>query len=82
MCFGLQWLAQVLIWVVVLCAVLALLRLLISFVLPKLGLGAEILSFIISALTIIFWAIVCIAAIVFIFDLIACIMPSMPRLTR
>lgn len=82
MCFGLQWIEQVLIWFVVICAVVALLRLLISFVLPKLGFGAEILSFLVQAVTILMWAIICIAAIIFIFDLIACPMPSLPRLTR
>lgn len=82
MCFGLQWFENVLIWIIVVCAAVALIRLLISFVLPKLGLGAEILSFIIMALTIVFWAIICIAAVIFIFDLIACLAPSisMPRL--
>lgn len=80
MCFGLQWIEQVLIWAVVLCAVIALLRLLVSFVLPRLGLGADILSFVVQAITILMWAIICIAAIIFIFDLIACLMPSLPRL--
>lgn len=80
MCFSLQWVEQLLIWLVVICAVVALLRLLVSFVLPKLGLGAEVLAFIVRAVTIIMWAVICIAAIIFIFDLIACLAPSMPRL--
>jgi hypothetical protein len=80
MCFGLEWIKDVLIWLVVICAVIALLRLLVSFVLPRLGLGAEILSFIVSAVTILMWAIICIAALIFIFDLIACLAPSVPRL--
>ncbi len=80
MCFGLEWLKDILIWLVVICAVIALLRLLVSFVLPRLGFGAEILSFLVSAVTIVIWAIVCIAAIIFIFSLISCLGPSMPRL--
>jgi len=84
MCFGLAWFENVLIWIVVVCAVIALLKLLVSFVLPKLGIGAEILSFIVSAITIIIWAIICIFAIIFIFELIACLMGSggisVPRL--
>jgi hypothetical protein len=80
MCFGLEWLKDILIWLVVICAVIALLRLLVSFVIPKLGFGAEILSFLVSAVTIVIWAIICIAAIIFIFNLIACLGPSMPRL--
>ncbi len=82
MCFSLQWLANLLIWIVIVCAVVALVRLLIAFVLPHLGIGAPILDFIIKALWIVLWAIICIAAIVFIFDLISCLGPSMPRLGR
>lgn len=82
MCFGLAWIEQVLIWIVVVCAIIALLRLLVSFVLPKLGLGGEIVSFVVRAVWILIWAIVCIAAIIFIFDLIACLLPSigLPRM--
>lgn len=82
MCFGLQWFEQVLIWIVVVCAVVALLRLLITFILPKLGLGAEVLAFLVQAFTIVFWAVVCVAAIIFIFELISCLGPSMslPRM--
>ena len=80
MCFGLTWLESLLIWVVTVCAIVALLKLLISFVLPKLGVGGEILNFIIRAITIVIWAIVCIALIYFIFTLIACIAPSFPHL--
>ncbi len=80
MCFSLAWLANLLIWIIVVCAVVALVRLLISFVLPHLGIGGPILDFIIKALWIVIWAIVCIAAVVFIFQLIECLGPSMPRL--
>lgn len=80
MCFGLEWFKDLLIWIIVICAVLALLKLLVNLLLPKLGIGAEILSFLVQAVTIIFWAIICIAAVIFIFDLIVCLMPSMPRL--
>lgn len=82
MCFGLEWFENLIIWIIVVCAVVALIKLLIRFVLPKLGLGAEILGFIVAALTIVFWAIICIACVIFIFDLVACLGPSMhmPRL--
>ncbi len=80
MCFSLAWLANLLIWIIVVCAVVALVRLLIAFVLPHLGIGGPILDFIVKALWIVLWAVICIAAVVFVFDLVACILPSMPRL--
>jgi hypothetical protein len=85
MCFGLAWFEQVLIWIVIVVAVISLLRLLVSFVLPKLGLGAEIVTFLIAAVRIIIWAIVCIFAIFFIFELISCLLSmggglSLPRM--
>jgi hypothetical protein len=79
MCFGLAWIESLIIWVIVICAVIALLKLLAGFILPKLGLSAEILAFVIKAITIVIWAIICIAAVYFIFDLIACLAPSLPR---
>jgi len=55
-------------------------RLLIAFVLPHLGLNAEVVSFVARALYIIMWMVICIAAVVFIFGLISCFAPSVPRL--
>lgn len=75
MCFSLEWLVHILIVVVVIVAVLALLNLLVSFIAPKLRLAAEVLAFIVAAIRIIIWAVVCIAAIIFIADLIGCLLP-------
>lgn len=80
MCFSLEWLKDLIIWIIIICAVVALIRLLMAFVIPHLGIGGPILDFIVKALWIVIWAIICIAAVVFIFDLVACIIPSMPRL--
>lgn len=81
MCFSLEWLRDVLIWIIVICAVVALIQLLTRFVVPKLtNVSAEVISFIIQALTIIMWAVICIAAVIFIFSLISCLGPSMPRI--
>jgi hypothetical protein len=71
-CFGLGWIEQFLVWLVVICMVIALLRLLVAFVVPRLGLSAEIVTFVVKAITIVIWAIVLIACIYFIFDIIAC----------
>jgi hypothetical protein len=83
LCFGLQWFENLIILIIIVCAVVALLRLLISFVIPKLGVGAEVVSFIVRALTIVIWAIVCIALVYFVFSLIQCLLGggiSLPRL--
>ena len=77
MCFGLSWLEAFLVWLVVICAVIAILRLLVMFVVPRLGLGAEVVSFVVRAITIVIWAIVLIACIYFVFDLLACFSPSL-----
>jgi hypothetical protein len=50
MCFSLEWLRDLLIWIIVVCGVVALVRLLIAFVLPHLGLTADVLSFVARAL--------------------------------
>ena len=80
MCFSLEWLRDLLIWIIVVCAVVALVRLLVAVVLPHLGLGAEVVSVVARARYIIMWMVICIAAVVFIFGLISCLAPSMPRL--
>jgi hypothetical protein len=79
-CFSLQWLEALLVWLIVICAVVALLRLLIGFVIPKLGLGGEVLGFVVKAITIVIWAIVCIGLVYLVFSLVICLGPSMPRL--
>jgi hypothetical protein len=78
MCFGLGWVENLLIWLIVVCAIVALLRLLISFVLPRLGMEAEIMAVVIRAITIVIWAMVCIALVYFVFELIACLLPLAP----
>jgi len=81
-CFSLELLKNFLIWLVIICGAIALIQLLIRFIRPRIvGPGGEILDFVISALWIVLWVVIAIAAIVFIFDLIACLGPSlMPRL--
>lgn len=72
MCFSLGWFENLLIWLVIIGAVVSLLKLLlIPYILAPLGNPGAI---IIKALDIIVWAIVAIAIIVFIFDLISCLL--------
>ena len=74
-CFSLQWLMQVLILVVVVCAIIAILKILVPYVLSKLpggGLG-EVGNVLMQILTIVFWAVVVIIVIYITFALIACL---------
>ena len=69
-CFTLGWLEQILIWLIVLGAVVALIKLVLPLVLSNLGVVG---STIVAALNIVMWAIVAIALVIFIFDLIGCL---------
>ncbi len=65
-CFNGEWLIQILVWIVIVCTAIALLKLLAAFLLPRLGLAGEVVAFIVAALRIIIIAIICIFAIYFI----------------
>jgi hypothetical protein len=70
MCFSLSWLEQLLVWIVIICAIVAIIRLLLPFVLSQLGAGGSV---IIAALNIVLWAVVAIFVIYICFDLISCL---------
>jgi hypothetical protein len=68
-CFNLGFLEQLLIWLVIIGAIVALIRLVLPIALGPLGgLGATVSQ----ALYIVIWSIVAIAVIILIFDLIGC----------
>lgn len=75
-CFSISWIENVLIWLVVIGAIVAIVRLLLPHIVGPLG---AIGSVVMQALYIIIWAIVIIAIIVIVFDLLACAI-GMPRL--
>lgn len=75
-CFGFGWLEQLLIWLVVVGAVVALIRLVIPLAVGQLGVAG---GTIMAAFNIIIWAIVAIAVIVLVFDLLSCLV-GLPRL--
>jgi hypothetical protein len=70
-CFSLAWIQQVLIYAVIVCAVIALLKLVIPFILAQLGSGGGIIS---QAINILFWAIICIFVIYVVFAIIGCLL--------
>jgi hypothetical protein len=69
MCFSLGWLEQLIVWLIVIGAVIAIIRLLIPFIdsltgMPILG----------RVLEIVLWAIVAIAVVILIFGLLSCLL--------
>jgi H+/Cl- antiporter ClcA len=82
MCFTLLWFRDLLIWLVVMVAVVALLRLLLPWLLRQLGTDVGVLM---RAIDIFVWAIVAIFVIYVIFALISCLaggggaLPLFPR---
>lgn len=77
MCFSLVWIREILIWLVVLGAVWAILKIIVPLILSQLGitLGA-IGTAIIRILWIVFIAAVLIAVVIFAFDMISCLLGS------
>lgn len=73
MCFSVAFFIHWLIVLIIICGALALLKLLIGFVAPKLGVGGEVLAFVAQAFTIVLWVVICIAAAIFIGGLIGCL---------
>lgn len=74
-CLSLAFFENILIWLVILGAIVALVKLLLPLVLGGLGVAANI---IVQALTIVLWAAVAIFVIIVVFDLIACLLGYAP----
>jgi hypothetical protein len=74
MCFSLSAVEHLLIWLVVVCAVFAIIRVLLGLATPPPEF-AWILAAAIQIVKIILWAVVIIAVIVVLFALLACVVP-------
>jgi hypothetical protein len=70
-CISLGFLQQLLIWLVIIIAVVALLKLLIPWVISQLGFDGGI---ILRAIDIVVWALIAIVVIYFVFALISCLL--------
>ena len=68
MCFTLTWLEQLLVWLVIVCAIIAILRLVLPWVAAQLG-----IPLIAQVINIVLWAVVVIFVIYFCFALIGCL---------
>ncbi len=69
MCFSLMWLVQILIWIVVICAIIAIFRLVLPIVLSWLGVAGGVVMQVLNILLIAF---VIIVMLYFAYDLITC----------
>jgi hypothetical protein len=69
MCFSALWLVQTLIWLIVICAIVAILRLVVPYVLQFLGVAGGIVM---QVINIVVAVIIIIALIWFCYDLFVC----------
>jgi hypothetical protein len=73
MCFSLEFIEQLLVWLVIVCAIVAILRLLLPWVAAQLGAAGGI---VLAVINIVLWAIIAIYVIYFCFMLIGCLAGS------
>lgn len=71
MCFSLEWIESLLIWLVIVVAIVAILKILIPWIFSMLGVGGGTLLAIIN---IFIWAVVAIFIIYIVFALISCLL--------
>ena len=76
-CFSLAWIEQILVWLVIVCAIVGILRLVLPFILNQLGVGGGVIM---AAINIVIWAVVAIAVIYACFMLISCLGGGFPGL--
>lgn len=77
MCFSIAWIGQMLIWLIVVCAVVAIIQVLLRFVLPGLApAGGPVMQI----LTIVMYAAVAIFIVFIIVQLLECVVYGGPRL--
>lgn len=76
MCFSLNWIENLLIWLVIVCAIVAVIKLVIPYAVGQLGSPGTLVM---QVLNIVMWAVVLIFVIIIVFDLLACLV-GFPRL--
>ncbi len=79
MCFSLLWLVELLVWLVVIGALVAIMRLLLPWALSFFG---EVSAIVVQVIRIIIAAIIIIALIWFVYDLVTCVGFGFPRAIR
>ena len=76
-CFSLLWIQQLIIWIIVVAAIVAIIRIVVPWLTGVMG--GSLPGPVLAILNIVLWAVVAIAVVIIVFDLIACI-ASGPRL--
>jgi hypothetical protein len=71
MCFSLEWLEHILIWLVVVVAIIAIIKVFLPKLLSMLGEGGNMIM---AVINIIMWAVIVIIAIYIAFELISCLL--------
>ena len=75
MCLSLGWLENLLIWLIVIVAVVAILKIVVPLVLSQIGVAG---TTILQIINIVVWAIVLIAIVIFAFEMIGCLLSLHP----
>ena len=75
-CFSLEWIEQLLIWLVVIIAIVAIIRLVLPYLLSLFGPQPAGGGIVFRIISIVLWAVVAIFCIYIAFDLIACLISS------
>jgi hypothetical protein len=76
-CFSLLWVQQLIIWIIVIAAIVAIIRIVVPWLTGIMG--GSLPAPVWQILNIVLWAVVAIAVVIIVFDLIACI-ASGPRI--
>jgi hypothetical protein len=71
MCFSLLWLFQILVWLVIVCGVVAILRIIVPWILSLLGTAVD--GRVMQIINIIIAVVIIVALLWFIYDLIECV---------
>lgn len=78
-CFSLVWVQQLIIWIIVIAAIVAIIRVVVPWLTGVMG--GSLPTPVWQILNIVLWAVVAIAVVIIVFDLIACI-ANVPRILR
>ena len=76
-CFSIAWLVQLVVWLIIVCAIAAICKLLLPYVFNALGVAGGV---VLQVINIIIVAVVAIFVIYVLYDLISCV--SFPRVVR
>ena len=74
MCFSLGWLQQLFVWIIIICAIIAIIKILLPYVMSFAGELGGAAAVIIAVVKIVFWAIVAIMVVYVVFALISCLL--------